>query len=179
MAIIANLLKENAFEIQMPNTPILASVVTSLDIAGTTLNETTLPHSSLDINVPGEKLTYGKLDLIFLVDENMDAYMEAYNTMVATAGPTSLESKREEFYQDVTVTILNNSRSAVVRTITFIDCWFTFLGNISFDNAASGNITSSATVSFSHFKISDTATDTTGFNKTTYQTDITPPNPFV
>ena len=178
MAVIANLLKENSFEINMPSTPILASVVTSIDIAGTTLNEANLPHVNLDYNVPGEKLVYGKLDVTFLVDENLDSFMEVYNSMVATAGPTSLESKRKEWYQDVSVNILNNSRSDTVRTITFIDCWFTFLGNLSFDNAGSGNIVSAATLSFSHFEVGSVATDTTGFDKITYQTDILPPDPF-
>jgi hypothetical protein len=180
MAIVANTLKENSFEIQMPNTPILASVVTSVDIAGTTLNETELPYTQLDVNVPGEKLTYGKLDLMFLMDENMDAYMEAYNTMVATAGPTSLEEKRKQYFQDVTIAVLNNSKSAAVRYITFVDCWFTFLGNISFDHAGVGGMNSSATLSFSYFIVSDTVSDTTGFNFiANYETNTTPADPFV
>ena len=32
-----------------------------------------------DIDVPGEKLTYGDFTLRFLVDENMENYMAVYN----------------------------------------------------------------------------------------------------
>ena len=179
MAAIANLLKGNSFEIEMPKTPILASVVTSVDIASSSLDEVLLPYVEIDTNVPGEKITYGKLDLTFLIDENMDSYMEIYNFMTATAGPNTIESKRREFTQDVTVSILNNNKNAVVRKFIFTDCWFTFLGNISLDNSSSENVVGITTVSFSTIKIETPIIDTTGFNKINYTTELTPPNPFV
>ena len=42
-----------------------------------------------DIDIPGEKLTFGDFTLKFLVDENMENYMTIYNWLVGLGFPES------------------------------------------------------------------------------------------
>jgi hypothetical protein len=173
-----NLLYGNKFEIYMPKTPILASMVTSIDVIGPSIGIVPVPFVELDINVPGEKVSFGKLELTFNVDEYLDSWMEVYNEMNATAGPHSIESLRKEHYQDIVINILNNSSSEVVRQIIFEDCWFNFLGSLALDTGSNENVLTSTTITYQSFRIESSQNDLTGFDKATYTTDITLPNPF-
>ena len=42
-----------------------------------------------DIDIPGEKLTYGELNVRFLVDENLENYMKIHNWLTGLGFPES------------------------------------------------------------------------------------------
>ena len=44
-----------------------------------------------DIDVPGEKLTYGELNVRFLVDENLENYMKIHNWLTGLGFPESAQ----------------------------------------------------------------------------------------
>ena len=44
-----------------------------------------------DIDIPGEKLTYGELNVRFLVDENLDNYMKIHNWLTGLGFPESAQ----------------------------------------------------------------------------------------
>lgn len=167
-----NLFRGNKFEITMPKTPILARNITMVDLAGLSLNDTMLPYKSLDINVAGEKIIYGKLDFTFLLDEYLDTYYEVYSWMNATAGTTVKQSEKKEFVQDITLSILNNNSSLVVRKFTFFNCWFTFLGEISLDASDSQTLSTSCTITYDYFKVEKPENDVSNMNELDYDTDI-------
>ena len=59
------------------------------------------PSYLKDIDIPGEKLTYGDFNLRFLVDENMENYMAIHNWLTGLGFPETTTQ-----YQDLTTTSL-------------------------------------------------------------------------
>ena len=74
-----------------------------------------------DIDIPGEKLTYGELNIRFLVDEDLKNYMSVHNWLTGLGFPESpqqfiditknqdgIEDKKEQ-YSDGSLHILNSN----------------------------------------------------------------------
>ena len=70
-----NFLSPVGFEFTLGNYPKVAFLCNSARIPELSLGVIEQPSYLKDIDVPGEKLTYGDLTLRFLVDENMENYM--------------------------------------------------------------------------------------------------------
>ena len=58
------------------------------------------PSYLKDIDVPGEKLTYGDLTIRFLVDENMENYMAVHNWLKGIGFPESPTQFRDQTTDD-------------------------------------------------------------------------------
>ena len=121
-----------------------------------------VPYSRIgNLAIPGDKLTFGELEAIIVVDENMNSYTEMYNwlhrmvqkpetsrlnrSMTDTAPPTTT---------DITLAMLS-SHNNVTRTIRYIECVPTGLGNMMME-ATTGDttqITFPATFRFSYFEL--------------------------
>ena len=109
-----------------------------------TLGLATQPTYLKDIDVPGEKLTYGDFTLRFLVDENMENYMAIYDWLVGLGFPeTTQEFKTlttdsadqrdlKEAFCDGTLRILN-SNYREVATVKFTDLFPVSLTSLDFD----------------------------------------------
>ena len=54
------------------------------------------PSYLKDIDIPGEKLTYGDLTIRFLVDENMENYMAVHNWLKGIGFPESPSQFRDQ-----------------------------------------------------------------------------------
>lgn len=174
-----NLARENKYQFFMQDLPILSNLVQSIDIEALALNEVPVNTPYLDIPKQGEKIVYGNFDVMYLVDENMDAYTEVYNYMNAMCGVYSIREERREFDFQASVLVYDNSLSKIVRTIKFEDCFPILLGNLAFDNTGSDPKQSSVTFTYSSFSITPTTSDTTGFENYNNGTEIYPEDPFV
>ena len=53
------------------------------------------PSYLKDIDIPGEKLTYGDLTIRFLVDENMENYVSVYNWLKGLGFPETTQQFRD------------------------------------------------------------------------------------
>ena len=102
------------------------------------------PSYLKDIDVPGEKLTYGDLTIRFLVDENMENYMAVHNWLTGLGFPetaqdfkdltTNADGQRDldEQFSDGNLYILNsNFRS--VAAVKFVDLFPVALTSLDFD----------------------------------------------
>jgi len=97
-----------------------------------------------NIDIPGERLTYGDLTLRFLVDENMENYISVYNWLKGLGFPESTKefadlNKDEEGLKDPkqafcdgTLSILNSNYREVAR-VKFKDLFPTSLSSLEFD----------------------------------------------
>ncbi len=102
-----------------------------------------------DIDVPGDKIVFGDLNLRFLVDENLENYMEIQNWIRGLGYPESLEQiydfqetgsinppldsqKQLGLYSDGTLQILTSS-SIPNFQIIFKDVFPYSLGTLTFD----------------------------------------------
>ena len=97
-----------------------------------------------DIDIPGEKLTYGDLNVRFLVDENLENYMKIHNWLTGLGFPETaqqfidkttdrdgLRDMKEQF-ADGTLRILNSNFNEVAK-VKFLDMFPVSISSLDFD----------------------------------------------
>tara|TARA_B100000214_G_scaffold133628_1_gene95015 strand:- start:56 stop:607 length:552 start_codon:yes stop_codon:yes gene_type:complete len=107
---------------------------------GTTIQSTYLK----DIDIPGEKLTFGDLNVRFLVDENLENYMKIHNWLTGLGFPESaqefidkttdqdgLRDMKEQF-SDGSLHILNSNFNDIA-VVKFRDLFPIYLTSLEFD----------------------------------------------
>ena len=97
-----------------------------------------------DIDIPGEKLTYGDLTIRFLVDENMENYMAVHNWLKGVGFPETPQQFKDqttdkdglrdekEVFSDGSLHILN-SNFQDVAIVKFQDLFPVGLTSLEFD----------------------------------------------
>ena len=97
-----------------------------------------------DIDLPGEKLTYGELNVRFLVDENLENYMAMHNWLTGLGFPesaqefidqtTNNDGQRDlkEQYSDGALHILNSNYNDIA-VVKFRDLFPVYLTSLEFD----------------------------------------------
>ena len=104
------------------------------------------PSYLKDIDVPGDKLSYGDLSLTFLVDENLENYMLIHNWLRGLGSPESLkefddllkeDDNMEDYkkqFSDGSLHILNsNFRDTAL--VKFKDLFPTYLTSLEFQSS--------------------------------------------
>ncbi len=141
-----NFLSPAAFLFNITKIPKVSFFCTSASIPYIFFETTQQPTYLKDIDVPGEKLTYGDLTLRFLVDEDLKNYMAIHNWMTGLGFPESAGDFKAETtkpdtsrdlnqqYSDGSLTIQNSNfrTSAVVR---YKDLFPVNLTSLEFDTA--------------------------------------------
>ena len=97
-----------------------------------------------DIDIPGEKLTYGELNVRFLVDENLENYMKIHNWLTGLGFPESgqdfinkttnedgIRDLKEQF-SDGSLHILNSNFNDIA-VVKFRDLFPIYLTSLEFD----------------------------------------------
>ena len=153
------------FRFKMTKLPTVEFFIQSANIPGITLGETSMPTPLKDIPIPGDKVSYGSLDVSFLVDENLNNYKEIHDwitglgfpqdhkqfqtlqgtsadrfpgtTSSTTATGSSIKQPLDEggIYSDATLTVLNNKNIAKTE-IRFQNVYPTTLGGLSYSITA-------------------------------------------
>ena len=100
-----------------------------------------------NIDVPGERLSYGDFTLRFIVDENMENYLAVYNWLTGLGFPetgkqfkevtTDSDGQRDpkEAFCDGTLRILNSNYREVAK-VKFTDLFPVSLTSLDFDATA-------------------------------------------
>ena len=126
-----------------------------------------------DIPVPGDKMTYGDLGITFMVDEDMENYLQLYQWITSLGFPESIgqysELTREDrFYptiddedkynerSDATLLILNSSYNPSVK-VKFKDLFPTSLSGVPFNATLEEQqyYTATATFKYTLFDVID------------------------
>ena len=127
------------------------------------------PSYLKDIDIPGEKLTYGDLTIRFLVDENMENYMAMHNWLKGIGFPetpqqfadqtTNVDGVRDplEVFSDGSLHILN-SNFQDVAIVKFNDLFPVGLTSLEFDATETdiNYFTAEATMRYTVYNIFDT-----------------------
>ena len=149
------------------------------NIPGVTLGEGVMPTPLKDIPIPGDKLSFGSLDINFLVDENLNNYKEIHDWLLGIGFPqnhtqfqnlqasgqgrfpgstrstavtgtsTPQPLKEGGIYSDATLTVLN-SKNIAKTEIRFQNVYPTSLGGLSYDVKLTDVDYLQASVSFSY-----------------------------
>ena len=142
-----NFLSPIGFKFSLGKTPKVDFFCTSTRIPELSLGLAKQPSYLKDLDVPGEKLTFGDLSLRFLVDENMENYISIYTWLKGLGFPettkqfkdviTDSQGQRDpkEAFCDGTLSILNSNYREVAK-VKFNDLFPTSLTSLDFDATA-------------------------------------------
>lgn len=143
-----NFLSPVGFKFVLNRSPKVAFFSNSANIPGLNLGIAEQPSYLKNIDTPGDKISFDDLTIRFLVDENLENYMEIQNWMRGLGYPESLDeiynlqkeqkyvntndSKLMNIYSDGTLQILTSSNTPNFK-LKFKDLWPYSLSNLSFD----------------------------------------------
>ena len=150
------------FRFKMTKLPNVEFFIQTANIPSISLGSTSISTPLKDIPIPGDKVSYGSLDVTFLVDENLNNYKELHDWITGLGFPqdhkqfgTLLATSSDRFsgstastsatgtstpqplseggiYSDATLTVLNNKNIAKTE-IRFQNVYPTSLGGLSYD----------------------------------------------
>lgn len=126
-----------------------------------------------NIDIPGDKMNYDDLRIRFLVDENLENYMEIHNWMTGLGFPYSLEQYKDleeegqnygnnnkgTFYEtsDATLQILNSNFNVSAQVI-YSQIFPIYLSTLDFDATREdiNYFTAEVTFKYTYYKLLDT-----------------------
>ena len=139
-----NFLSPIGFKFALGKAPKVDFFCTNTRIPELSLGLANQPTYLKNIDVPGEKLTFGDLTLRFLVDENMENYMAVHNWLTGLGFPETTKEFAEiikdsdgqrdpkEAFCDGTLRILNSNYREVGK-VKFNDLFPISLTSLDFD----------------------------------------------
>jgi hypothetical protein len=157
-----NLLQPSAFKLVVdrknyPNLEFFAQSVLHPQVAASPVE---MPYQRVSgVPFAADKLTYGELTTMVIVDEDLNSYTEMYNwvnRMVEEKEVTATDRRTSKVptYCDITLLILS-SHNNTSRTIKYIDCIPTTVGDMALEST-SGDvqyIVFPCSFRFSHFEL--------------------------
>lgn len=141
------------------------------NIPAITLGTASYNRYGKNIDIPGDKMNFDDLRIRFLVDENLENYMEIWNWMTGLGFPYSLEqyddlsktgqdygNTKERFYEtsDGTLQILNSNFNVSTQVI-YTDMFPVYLSTLDFDatNTDVNYFTAEVTFKYTYYRITD------------------------
>ena len=167
-----NFLSPVGFKFTLNRSPKVAFFSNSANIPGLTLGIANQPSYLKDIDTPGDKITFNDLTIRFLVDENLENYMEIQNWIRGLGYAESLndiynlqkeqtfvdtsDSKMMNIFSDATLHILT-SNSRPNFKLKFRDVWPYQISDLQFDATDTDveYLTAEATFKYTIYNITD------------------------
>ena len=167
-----NFLAPVGFKFSLAKYPKASFYSNSARIPDISLGTTLQPNYLKDIEIPGEKLTYGELNVRFLVDENLENYMAIHNWLTGIGFPetpkqfteqtTDEDNLRDlnEQWSDGSLSVLN-SNYRTTANVKFQDLFPVSLTSLDFDATETDiqYFTAEAVFKYTVYNIVDTSGD--------------------
>lgn len=102
-----------------------------------------------------DELSYNNFDFSFIIDENMNNFLEVFNWMTNITGPKNfdqfrqLKESKEGIISDISIIVLNSNKNSSIK-INFKNCFPISLSEITLDTTQSDVQYPTATVSFQY-----------------------------
>ncbi len=160
-----NFLSPTGFKFTLTRTPTVTFFCNQANIPDLNLGVAIQPTYLKDIDTPGDKIVFGDLNLRFLVDENLENYMEIQNWIRGLGYPeklsefADLEAKgfvkgnylkdRQNIYSDGTLQVLTSSQITNFQ-VSFKDLFPYSLSTLTFDSTDTDIQYFTADVSFKY-----------------------------
>ena len=162
------------FRFMINQLPKVQFFTTAANIPDISLGEAVIPTPFKDIPIMGDKITFGNLDVSFIVDEYLENYITIHNWLIGIGFPknrTQFSSFRSDssnnptsaktvsvdkvgkatpdrgMYSDATLTILSNKNNPLVE-VRYSDLFPVSLSALSYDNSATDVAYQTAEISF-------------------------------
>ena len=142
-----NFLSGIGFKFNLAKYPKVDFFCNTARIPEISLATATQPSYLKDIDIPGEKLTFGDLTIQFLVDENMENYKTIHDWLYGLGFPETTQQLKtlttdddgiremNEQYADGSLRILNSNFNEVAK-VKFLDLFPVSLSSLDFDATA-------------------------------------------
>ena len=147
-----------SFQFQCPRTPTLNYFAQSVSIPSIDCAAALQPTALVSSPLPGQDFTYNPLTVSFIVDENMNNWLEVYNWMISTKATDRFDrvSAPADQFSDASILIMNNKMKAI-RRIEFYRIFPTNLTEIPFDSASTdpSPILATATFAYTFYEVSE------------------------
>jgi len=163
-----NFLSPTGFLFNLAKEPKVSFLCTSARIPELSLQTAIQPSYLKDVDVPGEKLTYGDLNLRFLVDEDMSNYMAIHNWLTGLGFPETTQDFKDLVTNDDNIfdmneqfsdgsLIIQNSNYRTNSIVKFKDLFPVSLSSLEFDTSVSDiqYFTADATFKYTIYNIFD------------------------
>jgi hypothetical protein len=159
-----NFLSPTGFRFTLNRAPKVAFFGNTANIPSMTLGVANQSTYLKDIEVPGDKIIFEDFSLRFLVDENLENYMEIYNWIRGLGFPESLEEiynlqrtgkidqpldKVMNVFSDGTLQVLTSHQNPNFKVV-FQDLWPYSLSTLQFDATSEDIQYFTADVSFKY-----------------------------
>jgi len=160
-----NFLSPTGFKFTLTRTPKVAFFCNQANIPDLNLGVAVQPSYLKDLDTPGDKIVFGDLNLRFLVDENLENYMEIQNWIRGLGFPEKLGQfaeleenglvkgnylkDRQNIYSDGTLQVLTSSQIPNFQ-VSFKDLFPYSLSTMTFDATDSDIQYFTADVSFKY-----------------------------
>ena len=159
-----NFLSPTGFRFTLNRAPKVAFFGNTANIPSMTLGVANQSTCLKDIEVPGDKIIFEDFSLRFLVDENLENYMEIYNWIRGLGFPESLEEiynlqrtgkidqpldKVMNVFSDGTLQVLTSHQNPNFKVV-FQDLWPYSLSTLQFDATSEDIQYFTADVSFKY-----------------------------
>ncbi len=143
-----NYLSPVGFKFTLSRFPKVAFFSNRANIPGLTLGVANQPTYLKDIDIPGDKIVFQDFTLSFIVDENLENYMEIQNWIRGLGYPESLQEiydlqnmsdkfdqpykSQMNLYSDGSLIVLTSSQNANFK-VNFKDMWPYDISSLQFD----------------------------------------------
>ena len=164
-----NVLQPNKFLLNFSRAPSIQYFCQSVSVPGIALSEVPQNTPFVYVYVPGEKAIYDVLNVTFLIDERMTAWIEMHDWIRAMTFPKDYEeyqklgqlsriasatSAPKPQYSDASITILSSSNTPYFK-FKFYDCFPTSVSQfiLSATDSPDTTMSADATFRYSYFDI--------------------------
>lgn len=102
-----------------------------------------------------DELVYNNFEFSFIIDENMNNFLEVFNWMTSITAPKNfdqykqLKQSEDGVMSDITIVVLNSKKNSSVR-INFKNCFPISLSSVTLDTTQNDIVYPEATVTFQY-----------------------------
>lgn len=154
-------LSNNKFDFVLKRIPNFTYLVQGVNLPGLALQSSSINTPFSAVSIPGNQITFGSLSLTFMVDEDMQTWLELYNWIVQLGNPkgynkigtlTGKPGSITSITSDATLFIKSNANNPNLR-FDFVDVYPTELGEMSFTTTDNQEfVTSTATFNYGYYE---------------------------
>ena len=139
---ITNYLSPLEFVVTVKRLPHVQFFTQKAAIPSISINPIDRPTPFKVLHETGDRLTYGELNLSFIIDEKMNNFIEVFNWMHGIAFPSSfseyknLNESEEGIRSDISIVIHNSNKNPHIE-FHFKDCFPLSISEVMLDTTAS------------------------------------------
>ena len=159
-----NFLSPLNFQFSIKKAPNVNFFLQKVNIPDIFLKSAISPNPLVNIPYPGDHITYGKLDITFKVDEDLENYLEVHNWIKSLGKPESFAQYKaiEQYppyselgiYSDIVIFVLNSAKKPIYEVV-MKDAFPVSLSQIGFNTVETdvNYITASASFNYTYYDI--------------------------